>query len=74
LAEAKSRLTELGIEADAVEGVGDPAAVIAAEAEKAGAELIVVGSNRKNLLERLLEGSVSAGVTRKSKTDVLVVH
>ena len=74
LAEAKSRLTELGVDAEAVGGIGDPADVIAAEAEKTGADLIVVGSNRKNLLERLLVGSVSSEVTRKSDTDVLVVH
>jgi nucleotide-binding universal stress UspA family protein len=74
LAEAKTRLAELGVDAVVVEGVGDPAAVITAEAEQTGADLIVVGSNGKNLLERLFEGSVSTGVTRKSKTDVLVVH
>jgi len=74
LAEAKARLSELGIEATAVEGVGDPATVIVAEADDIGADLIVVGSEGKGLLERLLVGSVSAGVTRKTKTDVLVVH
>jgi nucleotide-binding universal stress UspA family protein len=74
LAEAKARLAELGVDAVVVEGIGDPAAAITAEAEQTGADLIVVGSNGKNLLERLLEGSVSTGVTKKSKTDVLVVH
>ena len=74
LAEAKTRLTELGVDAEAVEGIGDPADVITAEAEKTDADMIVVGSNGKNLLERLLAGSVSSGVTRKSKADVLVVH
>ena len=74
LAEAKTRLAALHVDATLVEGVGDPAAVIAAEADQAGADLIVVGSNGKNLIERLLAGSVSTGVANKAKTDVLVVH
>ena len=74
LAEAKTRLAELGVDAVGVEGVGDPADVIATEAAESGADLIVVGSHGKNLLEQLLAGSVSAGVARKAKADVLVVH
>jgi nucleotide-binding universal stress UspA family protein len=74
LAEAKARLAELGVEATSVEGIGDPANVIVAEAEEIGADLIVVGCEGKNLLERLLFGSVSAGVSRKAAADVLVVH
>ena len=74
LAEAKARLEELGVSGRTVEGVGDPATVIAAEAEATDADLVIVGSEGKNALERLFEGSVSADLTQKAKTDVLVVH
>jgi nucleotide-binding universal stress UspA family protein len=74
LAEAKARLGELGVDANAVEGIGDPATVIVAEAEEIGADLIVVGSEGKSLIERLLVGSVSSEVARKAAADVLVVH
>jgi nucleotide-binding universal stress UspA family protein len=74
LAEAKARLAELGVEARTVEEVGDPAKVLAMEAEANAADLIIVGSEGKNALERLFEGSVSAAVTQKAKTDVLVIH
>ena len=37
------------------------------------ADLIVVGNEHRKLIERLLVGSVSAGVTRRAECDVLVV-
>ncbi len=70
---AKARLAEKGIAATTVEGMGDPARVITEQAKEAGADLIVVGNGHKNLLERLLFGSVSAGVSHRTNCDVLVV-
>jgi nucleotide-binding universal stress UspA family protein len=70
---AKGRLAEKGIAATTVEGLGDPARVITEQAKESGADLIVVGNGHKNLLERLLFGSVSAGVSHRTNCDVLVV-
>ncbi len=70
---AKARLAEQGIAATTVEGMGDPARVITEQAKEAGADLIVVGNGHKNLLERLLFGSVSDGVSHRTNCDVLVV-
>ena len=73
LREAKERLKELNIEARTMQGRGDPAGIITAEALEEHADLVIVGSEHKNVLERLLFGSVSEGVVHRAKTDVLVV-
>ena len=70
---AESRLAEKGIAATTVEGLGDPARVITEQAKESGADLIVVGNGHKNLLERILFGSVSDGVSHRTNCDVLVV-
>jgi nucleotide-binding universal stress UspA family protein len=70
---AKARLADAGITATTVEGTGDPARVITAQAEEIDADLIVVGNSHKNLLERLLFGSVSNGVAHRTNRAVLVV-
>ena len=70
---AREQLKELGIDCRLVEGFGDPARVVAAEAEEVDADLIVVGTNHKNLVERLLFGSVSTDVLHRAKAEVLVV-
>ena len=70
---AKARLADAGIAATTVQGMGDPARVITEQAKEVGADLIVVGNGHKNLLERLLFGSVSDGVSRRTNCDVLVV-
>lgn len=70
---AKSRLTEKGIASRTVEGLGDPARVITEQAKESDADLVVVGNGHKNLLERILFGSVSAGVSHRTNCDVLVV-
>ncbi|HZP72309.1 MAG TPA: universal stress protein [Gaiellaceae bacterium] len=54
--------------------VGQPASEIVDVAEQAGADLIVVGTREPGLLERLLGGSVSQGVARQARCDVLIVH
>jgi nucleotide-binding universal stress UspA family protein len=73
LGKAKARLADAGIAASTVEGMGDPARVIAEQAKQSGADLIVVGNSHKNILERLLFGSVSGSVAHRADCDVLVV-
>lgn len=70
---AKARLADTGITATTVAGLGDPARVITVQATEVGADLIVVGNGHKNLLERLLLGSVSDRVSHRTNCDVLVV-
>lgn len=54
--------------------VGAPAAEIVDVAEREHADLIVVGTREPGFLDRLFGGSVSAGVARRARCDVLVVH
>jgi nucleotide-binding universal stress UspA family protein len=70
---AREQPKELGIECKLVEGFGDPARVVSAQADEVHADMIVVGTNHKNLLERLLLGSVSTDVLHRVKAEVLVV-
>jgi nucleotide-binding universal stress UspA family protein len=74
LAEARTRLRGRGIEAQTVSALGAPAAAIVQEAEEHDADLIVVGTREPGFFERLYRGSVSQGVARKARCDVLVVH
>ena len=52
---------------------GPTVQTILEQAEKLGAELIVMGSHGRGKLFDLVVGSVSAGVIRKSRVPVLVV-
>lgn len=54
--------------------VGQPAAEIVDVAEQRNADLIVVGTREPSFLTRLLEGSISQGVARRARCDVLIVH
>ena len=74
LKQAREKLAAKGIEAELVDGVGDPADAIVDLADERDADLIVVGTREPSFLERVLDPSVSAGVARKSHCDVLIVH
>jgi nucleotide-binding universal stress UspA family protein len=74
LRQASERVRELGLEAELVEAVGDPAEAIVEVAEANQADLIVVGTREPSTIERLLGHSVSEGVQRRAHCDVLIVH
>jgi nucleotide-binding universal stress UspA family protein len=63
---------ELTVLTEAIEGV--PKTVIVDEAEKFGADLIVLGSHGYGLVERLLLGSVSQSVALHAKCSVEIVR
>ncbi len=67
------RLRDAGYEVTALLVQGPTVQTILKEAEKVGAEVIVVGSHGRGKLFDLVVGSVSAGVIRKAKVPVLVV-
>jgi nucleotide-binding universal stress UspA family protein len=69
---AQRLLSERGIEAEPVEGQGDPGAFIVKAAEDA--DLIVVGSRGLSPAKRMLLGSVSSKVVHRAHCDVLVVR
>lgn len=71
---AAARLSELGIEAELVEAVGEIAEAIVEVADSFGADLIVVGTRELSQVERFLGHSVSEGVQRMARCDVLIVH
>ena len=52
---------------------GKPAATIVREAERWGAEMIVIGSQGRDMLYRKTLGSVSEAVVRSARCPVLVV-
>jgi len=71
---AHAKLSELGIEAEVVEAVGEISEAIVEVAESRNADLIVVGTREPSQVERLLGHSVSEGVQRMAHCDVLIVH
>ena len=72
--EAQIALSEHGIEATVVERHGDPAAAILDEADKEGADLIVMGTRGLSTAERWLLGSVSTKVLHHAHCSVLVAR
>ena len=53
---------------------GDPADAILRLADEIAADLIVLGSHERSLVEHALGMSVSGAVTRRAHRDVLVAH
>ena len=74
LGEARKILQNAGMKYEEVTVVGNPADMIAFEAEKLGADLIVMGSHGHTAMAGLLFGSVTNGVLAQTKTPVLVLR
>jgi nucleotide-binding universal stress UspA family protein len=74
LRQAGTRVSDLGVEVELVEAIGDPAQAIVEVAERHDAQLIVVGTREPSLVERALGMSVSERVQRQAHCDVLIVH
>ena len=74
LEHAKTLLIEHGITPVLEQAHGDPADMILEVADEVGADLIVLGSHERSLVEHALGLSVSGTVARKAHGDVLVVH
>jgi len=53
--------------------LGDAGAFIAAEAEEAHADLVVVGSHQRKAVSRLWQGSIAHGVLHSAETNVLLI-
>ena len=74
LRHAEALLRDRGVECELVEAAGEISEAIVEVAERVGAELIVLGTRELSHIERLLGHSVSEGVQRMARCDVLIVH
>lgn len=74
IGQAQALLAARGVEAEAVQRVGDPADEIVALAEAHGADLIVLGSRGRNALGRFMLGSVSEGVLHRWPGATMVIQ
>jgi nucleotide-binding universal stress UspA family protein len=74
LDEAAAVLATRGIFCRRFSEWGNPADVIIDEANELDADLIVVGSTGKNVIERHVLGSVSSDLVHRAPCDVLVVR
>jgi nucleotide-binding universal stress UspA family protein len=74
LEEARMILADLGVEAEPIIAIGNPADEILNVAEEHGIELVVVGRTGMNAVRRFLMGSVSDRVVQHARCDVLVVR
>jgi len=70
----ESYLAQAGVDSEFAGVVGQPAGEIVDVAAERKADLIVVGTRDAGFFERLLGGSVSQGVAKHARCDVLVVH
>jgi universal stress protein A len=74
LEHAQALLQEQGITANLERAHGEPAEMILEVADQVDADLIVLGSHERSLVEHALGMSVSGKVARKAHRDVLIVH
>jgi nucleotide-binding universal stress UspA family protein len=70
----RALLAAHGAGAETKDAAGDAGEAIIEAAEDADADLVVVGTRRRNVAARLLLGSVSTKVVHTAPCDVLVVR
>jgi nucleotide-binding universal stress UspA family protein len=74
LAAGRAYLEKEGLTAEYVEALGSPGASIVTLADQRSADLIVVGTGERGMLERLFGSAVSDNVAHHAHCDVLIVH
>jgi nucleotide-binding universal stress UspA family protein len=74
LDDARSYLTEHGVDARYVRMIGPPVEAILQAAREHGADLIIVGRRSANPLKRLLGQSISEAVLHKAHCTVLIAR
>jgi nucleotide-binding universal stress UspA family protein len=74
LKQAHEYLATRMVKAEYQPAVGQPGDTIVAVADHVSADLIVVGTGEKNVIQRLLGQSVSDAVAHHAHCDVLIVH
>jgi nucleotide-binding universal stress UspA family protein len=74
LVEARDRIKEAGLTPSLYEPFGEIADEIVKTARHGGYDHVVIGSRHLNLVERILQGSVSQAVALLSPVTVTIVH
>ena len=67
------RFDKIGVRADFIYRIGNPAEVIASTAESGGFDMVIMGTQGTNALKRLVMGSVVTRVMAECKVPVLLV-
>jgi nucleotide-binding universal stress UspA family protein len=71
---AERARAQYGLSIDTTLAHGDPVEAILAEAQRAAADTIVMGTHGRTGIDRALVGSVAEGVLRRSTVPVLLVR
>jgi nucleotide-binding universal stress UspA family protein len=72
-ARAATRLRNCGFRAKGITMEGDPESAITDYARDWGADLIVIGSHDRSLIERLLTGNLAGSIMKHAPCSVLVI-